>query len=214
MSGFIVFDTETSGLMDYKRSADAQIKQPRVAEFAGILLDSAFRIESTFHRFVLPAGWEMTPETTAINGLTTEFLREHGKPIEEVLDWYSEHILSGRPVVAFGAQFDCKMMRGELRLAGRDDLFEHTPNICLMRSARPFAKQIGRELVKAGGNNKGWPKLDDLCNFLGVERTEKHRGMADCKDATSCLQKMITLGFEPVAEVHHAKNYEEIKNNV
>jgi DNA polymerase III epsilon subunit-like protein len=211
---YIVFDTETSGLMDFKRPADAP-GQPRVCEFAGIKVDASGIIEGVFHRFVKPDGWEITDEAADINGLTTDFLREQGVPIEEVLDWYSDNILAGRSVVAFGAQFDCKMMRSELRLADRDDLFERTPNICLMRSARPFAKQIGRELIKAGGNNKGWPKLTDLCAFLEVTPVgDTHNALDDAHTTAACFHKMLSLGFNPEPEVHHAKNYEEIKSNV
>lgn len=215
---YLVIDTETSGLMDYKRPADAP-GQPRVIEFAGVLLDDDARVQDTFHRFIRPPSsedgyeWMVTPEVTAIHGLTHEFLCDNGVPIKEVLEWYSTNILADRSIVAFGAQFDCKMMRAELRRAGMDDLFERTRNICLMRSARPFAKTIGRELVKAGGNNKGWPKLSDLCAFLGIEPQEQaHSAINDALVTALCFAKMLGLGFDATPEVHHAKNYEEIRN--
>lgn len=213
-TGFMVIDTETSALPDWKKDADHP-DQPRVAEFAAILLDRDGIVEREFQRYVRPEGWTMHPDASAINGLTDDFLLAQGTPIAEVLDWYTSNILAGRAVVAYGAQFDCKLMRGELRRSGRDDLFERTHNTCLMRSARPFAKQIGRELVKAGGSNKGWPKLDDLCAFLGIERTEKHGGMVDVRDTTLCFQKMLIRGFEPRPSVHYAKpeNLEAIRSN-
>lgn len=211
---YILIDTETSGLMDYKRPADAP-GQPRVCEFAGLLLDGNGIIESVFHRFVKPDGWEISDEAREINGLTTDFLHEQGVDIREILTWYSERILEDRAVVAYGAQFDCKMMRSELRRADLDDLFERTPNICLMRSARPFAKSIGREIIKAGGSNKGWPKLSDLCTFLEVTPIgDTHNALDDARTTAACFAKMLSLGFKPEPEVHHAKNYEEIKNNV
>lgn len=217
---FLVIDTETNGLMDYKRPADAP-GQPRVAEFAALLVNKDGEVESEFQRYIKPPmldtgpEWAMTEETTEVNGITNQTLWNLGVPIKEVLDWYSMHILSGRAVVAFGAQFDCKMMRSELRRAGMDDLFERTPNICLMRSARPFAKQIGREIVKAGGSNKGWVKLTDLCNFCGVPVGPKlHGGIEDTRLTALCFRYMLENGFDPTPAVHHAKDYEEIKNNV
>lgn len=213
MPGYIVIDTETNGLMDYKRPADAE-GQPRVAEFAAILLDGEGVVEAEHQRYILPDGWAMSQETTAVNGLTDELLRTEGVPIATVLDAYASYILDGRVVVAYGAQFDCKLMRAEFRRADRDDLFEKTPNICLMRSARPFAKQIGREIVKAGGNNKGWPKLSDLCTFLEVTQGKEHGALDDARATAECFRRMLKAGFNPTPEVHHAKDYDAIKNAV
>jgi DNA polymerase III epsilon subunit-like protein len=210
---YVVIDTETNGVMDYKRPADAE-GQPRVAEFAAILLDDHGNVEAEFQRYIRPDGWGMSPETTEINGLTDALLNTEGVPIAMVLDAYASLIVAGRAVVAFGAQFDCKMMRSEFRRAGRDDLFERTPNICLMRSARPFAKQIGREIIKAGGNNKGWPKLSDLCAFLEVAQAKGHSALDDARATAECFRIMLSLGFDPRPEVHHAKDYEAIKTAV
>lgn len=220
--GYLIIDTETNGLMDYKRPADAP-GQPRVAEFAGILVDDKGEIESEYQRYIMPPmsdidgnrlpEWLMTEETTEVNGITNQVLWNNGVPIKEVLDWYEIQILAGRVIVAYGAQFDCKMMRSEFRRADRDDLFERTPNICLMRSARPFAAQIGREIVKEGGSQKGWPKLTDFCNFCGVPVGPKlHGGIEDTRLAALCFRYMLDNGFEPRPEVHHAKDYDAIRS--
>ncbi|WP_293880504.1 3'-5' exonuclease [Sphingomonas sp.] len=219
IKGFMVFDTETNGLMDYKRPADAP-GQPRVAEFAAILLDAEGNVEQEFQRYIKPPwsedgpDWLMTLEATTVNKITDEVLLNEGVPIKEVLEWYGERINEGYAVVAFGAQFDCKMMRSEFRRAEMDDLFERTRNVCLMRSARPFAKSIGREIIKAGGSNKGWPKNTDLANFLGViyDPATLHGALCDARMTTANFRAMLDLGFVPEPEVHHAKNYEEIRD--
>lgn len=214
LTGYMVIDTETSKLPDYTKDADHP-DQPRLADFAAILLDTDGIVEREWQRYVKPDGWLMEPGATAINGLTDDFLRDNGVPIEEVLDFYAGQITAGRAVIAYGAQFDCKIMRGEIRRNDpeADDLFEHTFNVCLMREARPFAKSIGREIVKAGGSNKGWPKLDDLCAFLGIERKEKHGGIVDARDTALCFQKMLLLGYQPQPRVHRSKNLEKIRSN-
>lgn len=212
ITGYMVFDTETNGLMDYKRPADAE-GQPRVAEFAAVILSPSGEQLIEIQSYIKPDGWAMTPETSEINLLTDELLQAEGVPIATMLDWYEARIREGYVAVAFGAQFDCKMMRSEFRRAQRDDLFEITPNICLMRSARGFAKQIGRELVKAGGSNKGWPKLTDLAAFCNVPVGPKiHGGLEDVKLAAACFRYMLDNGFEPRPEVHHAKDYDAIKD--
>lgn len=218
---FLIIDTETNGLPDYKRPADAP-GQPRVAEFAGIIIDHNGEVDREYQRFIKPPSsedgydWLMSPEATATNHITDEDLQTLGVPIEEVLTWYKDRILEGLPIVAFGAQFDCKMMRAEFRRAGWDDLFERTPNICLMRSARPFAKLVGRELTKAGGSNRGWPKHTDLADFCGAiyDRETLHGALADARLSTVCFRYMLDHGFDAVPEVHHAKDYEAIRSNL
>lgn len=216
---FLLIDTETNGVMDYKRPADAD-GQPRVAEFAAIAMDEHGEVEYEFQRYIKPLmtedgpAWTMTAETTDINKITNDMLWNHGVDIKEVLEWYGRHIEMGRAIVAFGAQFDCKMMRAEFRRAGMDDLFERTPNICLMRSARPWAKSLGREIIKAGGSQKGWPKLTDLATFCGVpfDPADLHGALADVRLKAACFKYMLANGFDPTPEVHHAKDYDAIKN--
>src|SRR5260370_42213362 len=98
-----VIDTETNALPDFKRSADAE-GQPRLAQLSMILLDITGQVEADHNWYVKPDGWSMSPEVTAINGLTDEFLHEHGFPVVEVLEAYSQTIREGRFIVAFNAQ--------------------------------------------------------------------------------------------------------------
>ena len=117
---FYIFDTETTGLMDFKRPADAD-GQPRVASFAGLALEHPDDEPEVFERYVRPDGWAMSPDASRVNGLTNEFLYERGVPVAEVLDEYVRRIEDGYVVVAYNAQFDIKMMRAELRRAVRDE---------------------------------------------------------------------------------------------
>lgn len=213
---YIVIDVESSGLFDFKRPADAE-GQPRLAELAIIYLDDNLNIEREVNLYVKPDGWQMQPGAVAINGLTDDFLSEYGVPISDVLDAYVAAIDEGRAVVSHNSQFDCKAMRAELRLAGRDDMFERTPNICTMRGSLTHAKQVGHQLIKydADGNptaNKGWAKLSDLCRYFSLPLPEKAHGALDDARATAAVFKaMVADGFDREPEVHHSKNYEEIK---
>jgi len=214
---YMVIDTESSGLFDFKRPADAD-GQPRLAELALVLLDENFEVESSMNLYIRPDGWEMQDTATAINGLTNEMLAEKGISIEVALHAYAAAIDEGRAVIAHNAQFDCKMVRGELRRAGMDDMFERTPNICTMRSLLAHAKQTGRQLIKydAAGNPtnaKGWPKLSDGLRYYDLPQPEKAHGALDDALATAALIKaMVADGFDPTPEVHHSANYEAIKD--
>jgi len=213
----MIIDTETSGLMDFKRPAEAE-GQPRVCEFAAVTLKEDLTADEHFQCYIQRDGWEMSPEITKINGITNEMLDQHGIPIKQALDFYADKILTGYTVLAFNAQFDCKMMRSELHRAGRQKLFYETMNACMMRDARPFAKSIGRhieKLPKEDGtpvSQGGFPKLSDLCAFLGVETLPKHNALDDCVITHRCFLKLVELGYEPDFRVHESKNHEAIRS--
>jgi len=203
---YVVIDTETSGIPRYKGDdgkpipADAE-GQPRLAELAMVFLDENLAIEREIALYVRPDNWKMDEGATAVNGLTDEFLNEHGKPITEVLSEYQNAIEEGRIVVAFGAQFDCKILRGELRRAGLDDMFDKTLNTCLMRSCQ------GQGIKKANGKG-GWPGLADVCAHFGIEQEAKHTGMADARAAAAILPKLIELGCLQPPAIHKAAGRE------
>jgi DNA polymerase III subunit epsilon len=200
MPKMLVIDVETNGLFDFKKPADAE-GQPRMASIAMIAVDENGQEEmSPFDFMIRPDGWEMTPEGTAINGLTTEYLMREGVPIAEALDYYEGFVKARRVICAFNAQNDCKQMRAELRRAGRPDLFEETPNICLMRACHPL------NIPKANGK-RGWPKLSDAyLYFTGEQLVTPHGALADAQAAVAVLQGLIRAGALPEPAVHYAAN--------
>ena len=91
---YLVFDTETTGLPDWRQPADAP-GQPRLASFALLCVDDDLEIERREYGLVLPDGWEMPAEATAINGLTNERLHAEGLPISHVMNMFN-HAAIGR----------------------------------------------------------------------------------------------------------------------
>lgn len=198
---YLVIDTETSGLPRYDLPADDP-SQPRLAALAMISVDKTLAVEKRQMLYVRPDGWEMNAEITAINGLTTEFLRAKGVPISDVLAAYCAMIDApeSRAVVAYGAQFDCKVMRGELRRAGQDDRFNVMPNLCMMRAMMGVCR-----IPQANGRGLKFPKLAEAMAHFKLPFDGAHE--AD-NDADACLQlfrKGLSIGLKLVPEVHQAK---------
>lgn len=198
MNGYLVFDTETSGLFRFKDAdgkpvpADAP-GQPRLASFAGIITDAAGNALERRHFYVRPDGWSMDPKATEVNGLTDLFLKQAGVPVAAVLDWYQECIGSGLVIAAFNAQFDCKVMRAELRRAGRPDLFEETPNTCLMRGA---ATHLGKGR---------YVSLTAACDAFGIVLDHAHDAEADAEAARAIMAHLIRAGALIPPKVHYAR---------
>jgi len=198
MKKYLVIDTETTGLFNWSLPADAD-GQPRMAQFGGIYLpDISGEPVNTAAHFIKPDGWEMSPEAGAVNGLTTEFLHENGVPVSVVLDSYEQAIAEGYVIVAFNAQFDTKVMRAELRRAGRPDLFQNTPNICVMRAL----KQIPDIPRKKGAK---WSSLELACQYFGIDNAKAHDAMGDARAAMEILKILHGLDLLPPPEIHFAR---------
>lgn len=202
---YLVLDTETSDLPDYAAPADDPA-QPYLAEFAGYCVEEIvdtgeFIVSDPYEFLVKPDGWEMKPGATAINGLTTEFLTEHGKDIGELLHWYTLTIQAGYVVAAYNSRHDCKVLRGALRRAGMDDLFAQTANTCLMRACQK--REAG--VIKASGKG-GWPSLADACRSfeLPVEMGT-HRAITGAQGALGVFLTLHKRGLLLPADIHYAK---------
>ena len=121
---YAVFDTETTGLFLFKDKETGQPvpaddpRQPRMASFAVILADEYGNKISRAKHFIKPDGWSIDgTQAGEVNGLTDAFLEENGVPVAEVLDLWESYVNDGLIAAAFNVQFDCKMMRAELRLS-------------------------------------------------------------------------------------------------
>jgi DNA polymerase III subunit epsilon len=197
MTKYMVLDTETSGLFNFKLPADDP-SQPRLATAAIILLDDLEAEAREFGFMVKPDGWEMSEGATAVNGLTTEMLLAGGRPVAEVLDFYEGCVRDGYHMAAFNAQFDGKMMRGEFRRAGRDDLFTITPNVCLMRAMTDVC-----QLPAANGRGGfKFPKLVEACSHIKREQDQAHSAMGDARDALAVLLWLAGQNLLPEATIH------------
>lgn len=196
---YLVIDTETSGLFDFSKPADAD-GQPRMASIAMIYLDSDLNILSESLHYIKPEGWLMTEGASKVNGLTNEFLNENGVDVVVPLLEYSNAISQGFILVAFNSQYDSKILRGELRRANMDDLFEMTPNICIMRSATNIIK-----IPSKRGSGYKWPKLSECASFFGIDQKNAHTALDDTRVTVNVMKKLAELNALPEPEVHYSK---------
>lgn len=205
MTTYLLIDTETSGLFDFSKPADAD-GQPRLAELAMILIDPMERDGAMEQHFLIkPEGWEIGPEMAAINGLTSELLNESGVPVADAIAAYAAAIDHGAIVVAHNAQFDTKVMRGEMRRAGVDDRFEKTQNICTMRSLVDVC-----QIPKKTGKGFKLPKFGEAYrHFFDADIEGQHTARGDCNALLEIFMEMFQRGLLPEAAVYYAKNRPE-----
>lgn len=203
---YVVFDTESNGLFDYSKPADAD-GQPRLASVCFITADAEGNKLDKQTIYVKPDGWSIDgTEASEVNGLTDAILNEKGVPVSDVLDIWNGFIDAGLIMAAYNAQHDTKFMRAESRRAGRPDRFEETPNTCLMKAMKAYKDQ-GAPL-----NNFGTCKLQVACEWFGFEETKNldwHDADADTEAALLVMQRLIKDGNLIDPGVRYAKNKPE-----
>lgn len=211
MGGFILVDTETNGIYKYELPADHPA-QPRVAELGMLVLDDAFQIERQHSWLWKRDGWSMTPEASAINGITDAMLDADGLDPADICEAYAAEILAGRAVLGWNARFDVKGMRGELRrLHPGDptaDLFKVTPNWDIQKPAADLCKVAPTNAMMATGRKTfKKPRLGEAYNILiGRPMDRAHRALSDCLASHAILLKLIERGVKPDPKVHFTEN--------
>lgn len=202
-AGFIATDTEGNGLFDYKKPADAD-GQPRMASLTMIFCDLDLLEQRRYSVFIRPNGWQMTEGATKVNGITDDYLNEHGIPVVEALNEFQSAIDNGYIFAAHNAQHDAKQLRAELRRAGMDDRFEQTKQLCTMRAMTDICK------IPPKGNRGGykWPALSEALLFIGETQLGDHTAHNDAEGCLKLLRYLKRTGQMPEAKVHYAKGRE------
>lgn len=197
MNGYLVFDTETTGLPDWSKPSEAE-GQPRLASWCMIFVRDDFSIEYSFSALVKPNGWTMPAEAQAINRLSTEKLAAYGQSVEWPLSLMQLALAQQRTFVAHGLSFDCKILRGEFRRAGLTGVAEWirpgASGICTMERATPVC---AIPHPTRHGRQK-WPKLAEACQIILGETLgdEAHDARFD---AHACLRLLMALSTRECA---------------
>ena len=119
MSLILFFDSETTGLPDFKAPSEAE-HQPHLVQLAALLTTRTGKVVSCIDLTVAADGWEIPVETSAIHGITTERSREIG-------------VLESTAVHTFLALW----RRASVRVAHNEPFDAQIMRIALMRYATP-----------------------------------------------------------------------------
>jgi DNA polymerase III epsilon subunit-like protein len=200
----LVLDTETTGLPDWQRPADAE-GQPRLASWCMIFCTDDLDVEFTFSALVKPDGWEMPEQAQRINGLSTERLNAEGHSILWPLSLLALAVQQGRILAAHNIEFDAKIMRGELRRA----IGAHVEDFGFWATARSVRGGICtmRSLVNecklphpSKPDRYKFPRLTEACQIiLKEELADAHNCVTDAKACLKLLRAMRERDLLPRA---------------
>lgn len=183
---YFFFDTETTGLWDFKAD-DLAEHQPRMVQIGAMVTDGEGNTMQEFNTLVYPDGWEVDESGRAFetHQKTQAMCMKYGMPVVRMMDIVAGMIAPCTTVVAHNLNFDTKLMKGEgLRLGfdhsiTKSDRFEQ---YCTMLKSMGILKIPGRY----GGYK--WPSLQELHkHYFGEEFEDAHDAMADIRATAKCF---------------------------
>ena len=197
----LFFDTETTGLPDFKAPSESA-HQPHIVQLAALLVDMDTRetIQS-MDVIIRPDGWTIPEEVAAVHGITTEHAAEVGIPEHLAVSMFME-LWVGRPRIAHNEQFDARILRIALmRHQSKDaaNIWKSGPAECTALMATPICQiPPTAKMVRAGFNKLKTPNLGEAYrHFTGNELVNAHSAMADvmaCRDVYFAIKGDLQWG--------------------
>jgi DNA polymerase III subunit epsilon len=190
----LIFDTETTGLANFKAPLE---KQPYPVQLACMLKDGA-QVYAVCN-VIINAGVEVPPAVSELHGITNDSLQLYGIKLAEAVSLFCSLLLQADRIVAHNIDFDLTIMAAAIVRVFPENpamlhLFTQKPRVCTMLSSMPVLKLPGMY-----GNYK-WPKLDEAYRHLvdpeGFENA--HDALADVRACAAVLEAMEEQGIELV----------------
>lgn len=195
----LVFDTEASGIPNWKIPSDDP-SQPHIVALAAVLFDTdTGRIINTLDTIIRPDGWKIIEtdpdgdggnEAFKVHGISHEHAMDVGIPESAAAGMI--HVMArGRTRIAYNTTFDNRIVRIALKRHFGNDLADEWKAgdyECAMMAAKKVMKVKSVKLV------------DAYKHFTGRELTEAHNAMADtlaAKDIYMAIQDAQACVVDP-----------------
>lgn len=183
---YLIFDTETSGLPNYKLPLNDP-NQARIIQLAALLLDESFEEVACLSTLIKPAGWTIHPGAQAAHGIDISECEKYGIIAQNALINFLHFASKASVLIAHNIKFDERMIDVELSLNGITKLQFPSKQFCTMLSTTNLCRLPGR----IPGQFK-WPKLVELHKFLfDTEFEGAHDALADVRATARCFRYLV-----------------------
>ena len=175
----LIFDSETTGLPNYNERA-RHPSQPHIVELSALLYTDTGEKLSEYTALSKPDGWVISPEMTAIHGISHAQACMHGISEKAIAEAAFKMIREADIIAAHNLMFDkfivrCALRRYEIMTDADDEAWKSKRGVCTMREMTPHCKLPG-----LNGNHK-YPKLIEAYRHaFKADFDGAHSALADC----------------------------------
>lgn len=193
MSYILFFDTETTGLPEWKIPSEDP-KQPHIVQLAAILADKETRkVVSSIDLIVRPDTWDIPQDMTEIHGISNEMARDVGVPEHIALDIFWSMWINGKhDRCCHNRTFDQRIIRIGLKrfFPGSCPLWADKENFHdTMLMSKPIM-----QLQPKGKYGYRNPKLENAYEFfIGKKMEGAHNAMNDVK---ACMELYFAMTID------------------
>jgi DNA polymerase-3 subunit epsilon len=173
----LFFDTDTTGLPDWRSPSDAS-HQPHVIQAAAILTDELGNELHEWQTIIQPGpGAVMAPEALAAHGISLDRAMDEGVPLADAWRDFCDLIAQANGIVGHNISFDIRIMRIAGARANGLKWECPLPHRCTMKMATPIVNIPPTEKMLAAGFSK--PKSANLAECVRFFFDEDHGGAHD-----------------------------------
>ncbi len=188
----LIFDTETTGMVQWKRPPDDPT-QPDLVQLAMLLVDSendwkqlarcAFIVQ-------LREGAHIDPEAEQTHGISEAMCADYGVSPVVACSLFNQLCMQADVIVAHNLSFDRSIMQTALyRLGNKPDRIEGKKTVCTKEATTDILKLPGRY-----GDYK-WPTLAEAYrHYTGLEIENAHDALVDTEACLAIYKCLIRDG--------------------
>ncbi len=186
---YLFFDTETTGLpRDWRAPLTDFDNWPRMVQLAYIVCDDAGNKITSRDFLIKPVGFSIPEDASRIHGITTEYARQNGMLLIDVLNEFYAILNKADYLVAHNMSFDEKIVGAEFLRNGVGNSLPAKTRICTMQSSTAYCGIPGPYGLK-------WPKLSELHRKLfSDDFSNAHDAVADISATAKCFWELCRLG--------------------
>ncbi len=188
----LFFDTETSGLFDFKKDWYTKKDFPWIVQIGAVLAEEGIAY-AELNVIVKPEGRIITEGAEKVHNISVELAERTGIYESTMARVFAELIRQADTLVCHNWNFDSRLVRGLFRRMSSvfclDKLITETPHYCTMLKTTKLCKIEGPYGFK-------WPKLQELHEFLfGKRFVGAHDAMFDIKATMKCYYELVERGW-------------------
>jgi DNA polymerase-3 subunit epsilon len=180
----LFYDTETTGLPDFKAPSESE-HQPHLVQLAALLVDLDTRsMINSMDVIVRPDGWTIPDDVAEIHGITTERALVEGVPEGSAIGALMDMWEKAQIRIAHNEPFDARIVRIALVRhmdQAMADKWKEGKAECTARLSTPICKLPPTpKMVAAGFNKFKTASLGEAYrHFTGKELEGAHSALAD-----------------------------------